>query len=96
MCCANEPDACEEEYSSQGKIDQDLFYVAGPRSSVHEVNCAKDQPGNSKECEYYADDSFFHNVAFGEGMQRICLRIDTTLPAACDNRISDGWCARLS
>jgi hypothetical protein len=73
MCSANKADACKKEYGAKGKENNYLFYVAGPGAAVHEINGAKDETGNAKECEYYSYNSFFHNQPFKGVLQRVCL-----------------------
>jgi hypothetical protein len=63
-------DACKKENSSQCEIDNDLFYVAGARASIHKVDSAQYQARYAQECKYYADDAFFHDVVLGNGCKR--------------------------
>ena len=64
MGSPDETDPCKEKYCAKDKVDKYFFYILHPASRLHKIDCAKDQPGYSKEGKYNANDPFFHRRFF--------------------------------
>ena len=58
---ANKADAGKKENAAQGEIDQYFFDILSARAAIHKVNSAQDEPGNPKDCQNNAYNSFLHN-----------------------------------
>ena len=74
MGSPDETDPCKEKYCAEDKVDKYFFYILHPASRLHKIDCAKDQPGYSKEGKHNANDPFFHRRFFQKEMQRLCLQ----------------------
>ena len=71
MSSPDETDPCKEKYCAEDKIDKYFFYILHPASRLHKIDCAKDQPGYSKEGKHNTNDSFFHRRFFLKGDAKV-------------------------
>jgi hypothetical protein len=70
VCSTYKAYAGKKENGAEREINDYLFDVAHARLSVHEIDCANDEPGNAENSKDNAYDPFLHNSFFSYACKR--------------------------